>query len=63
MCCSGQRPSCRATYHAAMLWLIVGVIVTSGVVPFCLSRWAYRQDDMGSVSGQWLAEYRQDHES
>ena len=47
-----------------MLWIIVSVVVTAVAVPFWLSRWGARDDrEMGSVSGHWLAEYRQDHES
>jgi hypothetical protein len=44
------------------MWIIVGLI--AGVV--LLVRWFrsfHRNEDLGAVSGQWLAEYRQDHES
>jgi hypothetical protein len=27
------------------------------------SRWFHREEEMGSVSAQWLSEYRQNHES
>jgi hypothetical protein len=63
LCCSGQR--CRASpeYRQQVTWIIVGV-VTAVVIPVWLSRRAYRgAREMGSVSGHWLAEYRQNHES
>jgi hypothetical protein len=44
-----------------MMWLIAAAIVcTIGLIV-----WLFRRPsnlaDLGSVSGQWLAEYRQDH--
>jgi hypothetical protein len=52
-----------AVYRWQVLWLIVGVVVTGVIVPFSLSRWTRREQEKGSVSGRWLAEYRQHHES
>jgi hypothetical protein len=35
-----------------------------GVVPLLwFSRWVHRDEELGSVSAQWLSEYRQNHES
>ncbi len=31
-------------------------------IPLWFSRWFHREEGMGSVSAQWLAEYRQNHE-
>jgi hypothetical protein len=45
------------------MWLIIGVTFAGVFIPVWLLRWMYREDQMGSVSGHWLAEYRQDHES
>ncbi len=57
-------PSRLGAYPQYVLWLIVGVVVTAVVVPVWFSRWVYREEaEMGSVSGRWLAEYRQDRES
>ena len=46
-----------------MALIIGGALVTAVVILFGLSRRLDRNDEMGSVSGQWLAEYRQDRES
>jgi hypothetical protein len=42
-----------------MTWMLGCVIVAVAVLTWW-SRQRYRHDDMGYVSGQWLAEYRQD---
>jgi hypothetical protein len=39
-----------------VLFLVVGFLLW-------FSRWFHREEEMGSVSAQWLAEYRQNHES
>jgi len=46
-----------------MVLIIGGVLATAVVILFGLSRRLERDHEMGSVSGQWLAEYRQDRES
>lgn len=46
-----------------MGWIISVVLVVGVVVLFRLSRGLPQSEEMGSVSGQWLAEYRQDRES
>jgi hypothetical protein len=40
--------------------LIGALVVVAIIVLLSLSRWRHRDEEMGSVSGQWLAEYRQD---
>ena len=45
-----------------MTWIIIGFGVPGAIAVMWLSR-RYRHDqDLGSVSGQWLAEHRQNHE-
>ena len=44
-----------------MTILIVLLLAVGSILWF--SRWFHRDEDMGSVSAQWLAEYRQNHES
>lgn len=63
VCRSGQRGDASAVYRQPVMWLIIGVTFAGVLIPVWLLRWMYREDQMGSVSGQWLAEYRQDHES
>jgi hypothetical protein len=46
-----------------VLLLISGVVITAVVATLGLSRWVNREDELGSVSGKWLSEYRQDRES
>jgi hypothetical protein len=41
-------------------WLIGILIVSAIIILLWLSRRRHREEEMGSVSGQWLAEYRQD---
>jgi hypothetical protein len=41
-------------------WLVGLLVVSAIIVLLWLSRWRHREEEMGSVSGQWLAEYRQD---
>jgi len=44
--------------------LIITGLVLAGVVSlFSLSRWVHDQEDLGAVSGEWLAEHRHVHES
>jgi hypothetical protein len=45
-----------------LMWIIIGV-VAGGVLFLRLFGSFYQKEDLGAVSGQWLAEYRQDHES
>jgi hypothetical protein len=45
-----------------LMWIIIG-LVAGVVLLHRLFRSFHRQEDLGAVSGQWLAEYRQDHES
>jgi hypothetical protein len=42
------------------MWLISALIVVAVIVLLGSSRYRHRHEEMGSVSGQWLAEYRQD---
>jgi hypothetical protein len=42
------------------MWFIGALIVVAIIVLLGLSRHRHRDEEMGSVSGQWLAEYRQD---
>jgi len=44
-------------------WFIAALILAAIMILLWLSRWRHRDEDMGSVSGQWLAEYRQDRNS
>jgi hypothetical protein len=44
------------------MWIIIGVIVGVVLLLRLLGSFAPKED-LGAVSGQWLAEYRQDHES
>jgi hypothetical protein len=41
-------------------WLIGALITLGIVILLAVSRSRHREEDMGSVSTQWLAEYRQD---
>jgi predicted outer membrane lipoprotein len=41
-------------------WLIALLIACAIAILFGLSRWRHGDEDMGSVSSQWLAEYKQD---
>ncbi|HUP38846.1 MAG TPA: hypothetical protein VM115_01905 [Vicinamibacterales bacterium] len=43
-----------------MTWLIAALITLAIVILLAVSRSRHRDEDMGSVSTQWLAEYRQD---
>lgn len=45
------------------MWIIIGLVVVGVVFLLSLSRWFHREEDLGTVSGQWLAEHRQAHES
>jgi hypothetical protein len=46
-----------------MSWILIGLGVPGLIVVLGLSRWFRHEQDLGSVSGQWLAEHRQNHES
>jgi len=39
------------------------VLIVCGVSVMIVLRRYHRSDELGSVSGRWLSEYRQDHES
>lgn len=40
------------------------IVACLAVAPlFWLFRWFHREEEMGSVSAQWLSEHRQSHES
>ena len=42
------------------VWTLVGLGMLAAItVPFWWSLWRVRQDDLGFVSQQWLAEHRQ----
>lgn len=56
-------PQTLPLYRRHVGWIISVVLVVGVVVLFRLSRGLPQSEEMGSVSGQWLAEYRQDHES
>jgi hypothetical protein len=45
------------------MWIIIGLFAVGIGVLLFLSRGSHRDEDMGTVSGQWLAEHRQAHES
>jgi hypothetical protein len=45
------------------MWIIIGLIVVGIAALLLVSRGSNREEDMGTVSGQWLAEHRQAHES
>jgi hypothetical protein len=50
-------------YRQHVVLIIAGVITAVAVIVW-LSRWTHRESrELGSVSGNWLAEYRQNHES
>ena len=46
-----------------MTWIIIGIGLPLVLVVLWFARWFNHEEDMGSVSGQWLAEHRQNHES
>jgi hypothetical protein len=39
------------------------LLSVGGVILWSASRWRHQDNEMGCVSTQWLAEYRQNHES
>ena len=39
------------------------IVVSIGASLLWASRWFHHTEDLGYVSAQWLAEYRQNHES
>jgi len=41
-------------------WLLGALFIVAIIVLLGFSQWRHRDEEMGSVSGQWLAEYRQD---
>jgi hypothetical protein len=44
--------------------MTIFVVLSLAVGSFLwVTRWVHREEEMGSVSAQWLAEYRQNHES
>jgi hypothetical protein len=47
-------------YYAMTILIVLSL---GGGILLGFSRWFHRDEDMGYVSAQWLAEYRQNHES
>lgn len=45
-----------------MTWILIALGVPSVVTLLWFSRKSHREEEMGAVSRQWLAEYRQNHE-
>ena len=45
-----------------MMWILIGLALAV-ITLLWLSGWLRHEQDLGSVSGQWLAEHRQNHES
>lgn len=46
------------------MWIIIVSLLAVGAVVLLSSRWWGGQgQDLGTVSGQWLAEHRRSHES
>jgi hypothetical protein len=46
-----------------MFWILGGLSLVVALVSFLTSRQRDEVRDLGSVSGQWLVEYRQSKES
>ena len=44
------------------MWIIIGVAVVAVVSLLWWSRLFSRDEELGTVSGQWLADYRQNRE-
>jgi hypothetical protein len=44
------------------MWIILGLLVAVVVSLVWWSRWFHREAEMGSVSSQWLAEHRHNHD-
>jgi hypothetical protein len=65
LCCSAQRPAATSDNLIAkknMTWILIGFGVAGVAMLLSLSKWSHREEEMGAVSRQWLAEYRQNHE-
>jgi hypothetical protein len=65
LCCSAQRPTATSDSLIAkenMTWILIGLGVAGVSMLLSLSKWSHREEEMGAVSRQWLAEYRQNHE-
>ena len=59
-----RTPAPRDRGAVLPLVLVVTVVLSLGVGSLLwFSRWFHREEDMGSVSAQWLFEYRQNEES
>jgi hypothetical protein len=46
-----------------MTWYLVGLLASGSLWLLWSARWVRPEEDLGSVSSEWLAEYRQDGES
>ena len=51
----------RAVFQAMTIIIVLSLGAAGSLV--WLSRWFHREEEMGSVSAQWLFEYRQNEES